>query len=62
MRVAVISAVLPMLFASHAATAQVTGMVTPTSIIGATTPFGMGPAPAAAPTGIPRFHRPNGET
>ncbi len=52
MRIALISAVLPMLFC-NVATAQVTGMATPTPIIGATSPLGMGPASAVAPTGIP---------
>ena len=41
-RFALIAAVIPVLFASNMAVAQVSGMATPTPSIGATSPLGIG--------------------
>src|ERR1700688_2589566 len=52
-RFALIAAVVPVLFASNMAVAQVSGMATPTPTIGATSPLGIGTGSTVSPTGIP---------
>src|ERR1700689_4679050 len=52
-RFALIAAVIPVLFASNVAVAQVSGMATPTPSIGATSPLGTGTGSTVSPTGIP---------
>src|ERR1700744_3375601 len=47
------AALLPVLVASHAANAQVSGMASPTPSIGATSPLGITTNSAVSPTGIP---------
>src|SRR3979490_2982028 len=57
MRYSVIAAVLPALFVCNVAMAQVDGQfdgtVTPTPMIGATSPLGVATGSAGSPTGIP---------
>src|SRR5712672_2079490 len=52
-RFMLIAAVIPALFASNAAIAQVSGMASPTPSIGATSPLGLGTGSTVSPTGIP---------
>lgn len=52
-RVLLIAAVIPVLFVSNIALAQVSGMATPTPTIGATSPLGIGTGSTVSPTGIP---------
>jgi hypothetical protein len=53
MRISLIAAIFPTLLACNVATAQVTGMASPTPIIGATSPLGLGTGSTVSPTGIP---------
>src|SRR6267378_7258000 len=53
MRFSLIAAVLPALFVCNAATAQVSGMASPTPTMGATSPLGIGTGSAVSQTGIP---------
>src|SRR5882724_3533878 len=53
MRVALIAAILPALVICNAANAQVSGMVSPTPTIGATSPLGITTGSTVSPTGIP---------
>jgi hypothetical protein len=53
MRLSLIAAVLPALFVSNVAMAQVGAMATPTPTIGATSPLGMATGSTVSPTGIP---------
>src|ERR1700744_5084808 len=54
---ALVAAIIPVVLLCNAAEAQVAAMATPTPVVGATSPlgmgFGMGPAAAVAPVGIP---------
>jgi hypothetical protein len=52
-RLSLIAAVLPALFVSNVAMAQVGATATPTPTIGATSPLGMATGSAVSPTGIP---------
>ena len=52
-RFMLVAAVIPALFASNAAIAQVSGMASPTPTIGATSPLGFGTGSTVSPTGIP---------
>src|SRR3981189_717847 len=52
-RLSVNTAILAALFVCNAATAQVSGMASPTPSLGATSPLGMGTGSAVSPTGIP---------
>src|SRR5712672_642860 len=53
MRFSLIAAVLPALIVCNAATAQVSGMASPTPTMGATSPLGIGTGSAVSQTGIP---------
>src|SRR5882672_4924417 len=53
LRVALIAAILPALVICNAANAQVSGMVSPTPTIGATSPLGITTGSTVSPTGIP---------
>src|SRR5216684_2123197 len=53
MRYSLIAAVLPALFVCNAATAQVSGMASPTPTMGATSPLGIGAGSSVSQTGIP---------
>ena len=53
MRFSLIAAILPALFVCNAATAQVSGMASPTPTMGATSPLGIGTGSAVSQTGIP---------
>ena len=53
MRFSLIAAILPALVVCNAATAQVSGMASPTPTMGATSPLGMGTGSAMSQTGIP---------
>ncbi len=53
MRLSLIAAVLPALFVSHAALAQVSAMAAPTPAMGATSPLGITSGSSVSPTGIP---------
>src|ERR1700736_1199695 len=53
MRFSLIAAVLPALFVSNVAMAQVSGMATPTPTMGATSPLGIASGSSVSPTGIP---------
>jgi hypothetical protein len=53
MRVALLAAMLPTLVACSVANAQVSGMVSPTPSIGATSPLGLTTGSTVSPTGIP---------
>ncbi len=53
LRVALIAAILPALVICNTANAQVSGMVSPTPTIGATSPLGITTGSTVSPTGIP---------
>src|SRR6266849_5120222 len=53
MRFSLIAAILPALVVCNAATAQVSGMASPTPTMGATSPLGIGTGSAVSQTGIP---------
>src|SRR6267154_445276 len=53
MRISLIAAIFPTLLVCNVATAQVSGMASPTPAIGATSPLGLGTGSAVSPTGIP---------
>src|SRR5712672_740338 len=53
MRFSLIAAILPALVVCNAATAQVSGMASPTPTMGATSPLGLGTGSAVSQTGIP---------
>src|SRR5882724_1755535 len=53
MRFSLIAAILPALVVCNTATAQVSGMASPTPTMGATSPLGMGTGSAMSQTGIP---------
>lgn len=53
MRFSLIAAILPALVVCNAATAQMSGMASPTPSIGATSPLGLGTGSTVSPTGIP---------
>src|ERR1700755_3486543 len=52
-RAALVAAVLPALVICNAANAQVSGVVSPTPSMGATSPLGITTGSAVSPTGIP---------
>src|SRR6267378_2594522 len=53
MRFSLIGAILPALVVCNAATAQVSGMASPTPTMGTTSPLGLGTGSAVSQTGIP---------
>src|SRR4030081_859134 len=53
MRISLIAAIFPTLLVCNVATAQVSGMASPTPSIGATSPLGLGTGSTVSPTGIP---------
>src|SRR5882724_6072055 len=53
MRFSLIAAILPALVVCNTATAQVSGMASPTPTMGATSPLGLGTGSAVSQTGIP---------
>src|SRR6266436_790751 len=53
MRFSLIAAILPALVVCNAATAQVSGMASPTPTMGTTSPLGLGTGSAVSQTGIP---------
>src|SRR6266850_983946 len=53
MRFSLVAAILPALVVCNAATAQVSGMASPTPTMGATSPLGIGTGSAVSQTGIP---------
>src|SRR5262245_46825469 len=53
MRLSLIAAILPAALVCNAATAQVSGIASPTPSMGVTSPLGLGTGSTVAPTGIP---------
>src|SRR6266404_4971505 len=53
MKISLIAAIFPTLLVCNVATAQVSGMASPTPTLGATSPLGIGAGSTVSPTGIP---------